>query len=124
MVKTMLKRGAMVGAAAAMMIGFGSSPALAGNLGIQLPNGRGYMTFIDDGDIFIVCDTKKDGHGVTGYVRTVDTDGNIVIAETIDDGGDAGCDQKSHNIIGKQPYDMVLCWNGGGACVGSRYFHE
>ncbi|MCT9107839.1 hypothetical protein ACFWD7_03975 [Streptomyces mirabilis] len=33
---------------------------------INLPSGRGYRHFHDDGDVFSVCDTKADGYGVTG----------------------------------------------------------
>ncbi|MFE4540899.1 hypothetical protein ACFRKB_38535 [Streptomyces scopuliridis] len=124
MAKTVLTRGAMIGAAAAVLIGFASAPASAANFGIQLPNGRGYMTFIDGGDEFIVCDTKVDDHGVTGYLRTVTTDGRIVTVDTWSDGGDSGCGGGTHDIIGNQPHDMVLCWHGGGACVVSRVFDE
>lgn len=122
--RTILKRGAVVGAAATVMFGVASSPAFAANVGIQLPNGRGSMTFIDDGDKFTVCDTKADDHGVTGKVRQLRADGRIVVILTIDDGGDAGCDTKSIDIIGTTPQDMQLCWNGGGACVVSPVIRE
>lgn len=123
MVKTMLKRGAVVGATAAVMIGFAASPALAANVSLSLPSGRGTMTFIDDGDKFRVCDTKADGYGVTGYVRTITTDGRIIRVATIDDGGDAGCDTKEYDIMFNKPHDMELCWHGGG-CVYSPRFDE
>ncbi|MFH9003794.1 hypothetical protein ACH4E5_11220 [Streptomyces afghaniensis] len=121
--KTMLKRGAMVGAAAAMAIGFTAGPAAATDVGISLPSGRGTMKFIDDGDKFRVCDTKADGEGVTGYVRQLRADGRIVTILTIDDGGDAGCDEKETDLIGRTPHDMLLCWHGGG-CVVSPVIRE
>lgn len=124
MVRTIVKRGAVVGAAAAVMFGVASSPAMAANVGIQLPNSRGYMTYIDDGDNFIVCDTRVDDHGVTGQVRQLRADGRIVTIATIDDGGDAGCDERSVDLIGTTPHDMVLCWNGGGSCVVSPVIRE
>ncbi|WP_129847886.1 hypothetical protein [Streptomyces sp. SCA2-2] len=49
-----------------MLIGFTAAPAAAANAGVELPYDRGDMTFIDDGDVFKVCDTKPDVHGVTG----------------------------------------------------------
>ncbi|KND30843.1 hypothetical protein [Streptomyces acidiscabies] len=102
--KTAVKRAGIVA------IGFASSPAMASNVGISLPNGRGTMTFIDDGDKFRVCDTRVDDHGVTIL--------------TIDDGGDNGCDTKETDLIGTTPHDMILCWNGGGACVVSPVIRE
>jgi hypothetical protein len=123
MTRAMRGRGVMVGAAAAMMVGLAASPASAANLSVDLPNGRGYMRFVDSGDHFTVCDTKADGHGVTGYLRT--TQGSrIVIVRTWDDGGDAGCDGGTHDIIGGRVYDMLICWNGGGPCVVSPVFSE
>ncbi|WP_159054528.1 hypothetical protein [Streptomyces dysideae] len=120
----MLKRGSIVAAAAAMAIGFAAGPAAAGNVGIQLPSGRGTMTFIDDGDDFKVCDTKADGHGVTGKVRQLTPQGRIVVIATIDDGGDAGCDWATDlDLIGTWPHDMLLCWHGGG-CVVSPVIRE
>ncbi|MFE5855559.1 hypothetical protein ACFQ61_20415 [Streptomyces sp. NPDC056500] len=122
MARTMLKRGALIGAAAAMMIGFASAPASAANVGVQLPNGRGYMTFIDDGDKFVVCDTKADGHGVTGKLWTY-AQGRLLSVGTWDDGGDQGCDRGSYDIIGGRYFQMELCWHGGG-CVYSDAFSE
>lgn len=124
MVSIILKRGALVGAAAAVMFGLATSPAMATDVGIHLPSGRGSMTFIDDGDKFKVCDTNADGHGVTGYVRELTADGDIVVEATIDDGGDAGCDTHVVDVYGHTPHDMVLCWNGGGSCVVSAVFRE
>ncbi|MET9516103.1 hypothetical protein [Streptomyces sp. NPDC002994] len=123
MAKTMFKRGAVVVAAAAMSIGFTAAPAFAANQYLTL-SGRGQMTHIDDGDVFRVCDTNADGHGVTGYLRTINTSNEIRTVLTVDDGGDAGCDSKGYDIMFNQPYDMLLCWNGGGGCVVSAVFDE
>ncbi|WP_416972373.1 hypothetical protein [Streptomyces sp. 4F14] len=122
--KTLLKSGGIVAASAAIFLGVASAPAFAGNVGISLPNNRGNMTFIDDGDKFRVCDTRVDDHGVTGYVRQLRADGRIVTILTVDDGGDNGCDTKETDLIGRTPHDMVLCWNGGGACVVSPVIRE
>ncbi|MFI1018159.1 hypothetical protein [Streptomyces sp. NPDC020965] len=122
MVKTVLRRGVMIGAAATVMVGFAAAPASAADLSIALPNARGYMKFTDDGDRFTVCDTRADGHGVTGYLRTINN-GRIVIHGTWDDGGDRGCDGGIRDIYHNSPHDMLLCWHGGG-CVVSRVFRE
>ncbi|MDX3383812.1 hypothetical protein PV682_20435 [Streptomyces niveiscabiei] len=122
--KTLLKRGSIVAASAAVLVGFASAPAFAGNINLSLPSGRGTMTFIDDGDKFRVCDTKADGYGVTGYVQTINTRGDIITVATIDDGGDAGCDTKEYDIYLNKPHEMKLCWHGGGACVYSGTFDE
>ena len=122
--KTLLKRGGVVAASAAIDFGFATSPAMATDVSISLPDGRGTMKFIDDGDKFRVCDTKADGHGVTGYVRQLRADGRIVTILTIDDGGDNGCDTKETDLLGRTPHDMVLCWNGGGACKTSAVIRE
>ncbi|GGK16208.1 hypothetical protein GCM10011583_55120 [Streptomyces camponoticapitis] len=123
--RTMLKRGVVVGAAAAMMVGFASAPASAANLGIQLPNSRGTMTFTDSGDIFTVCDTRADGHGVTGTLRALNhLTGQIVVIDSWDDGGDSGCDGGNQDVRSNTAHDMVLCWHGGGACKVSRVFKE
>ncbi|AXQ56723.1 hypothetical protein ACFVDU_02980 [Streptomyces albidoflavus] len=124
MANAMLKRGAMVGAAAAVAVGFASAPAAAANVDIRLPSDRGLMTYIDNGDRFTVCDTKADGYGVTGYVRKLRTDGKIITVKTIDDGGDAGCDSATVDLIGTWPHDMMLCWHGGGTCVISPVIRE
>ncbi|NGO47381.1 hypothetical protein [Streptomyces ureilyticus] len=124
MAKAMLRRGALIGSAAAAMIGFAAAPAAA-NAGVELPYDRGDMTFIDDGDRFAVCDSRADGHGVTGYLRTINHNtGDIVTLDSWDDGGDKGCDGGNFDVRGNKAHDMVLCWHGGGACVVSRVFKE
>ncbi|MBW1597847.1 hypothetical protein [Streptomyces sp. JJ38] len=123
MINSKYARVGLVSAATATMLLFTATPALAANFRISLPYDRGYMQYIDDGDVFTVCDTKADGHGVTGYVRRLMLDGRIITLATIDDGGDAGCDKKGVDI-NRQAHDIVLCWNGGGPCVVSRPFEE
>jgi len=122
--RTMLKRGGIVAASAAVAFGFATSPAMATDVSISLPDGRGTMKFIDDGDKFRVCDTRADGHGVTGIVRQLRADGRIVTILTIDDGGDEGCDTKETDLLGRTPHDMKLCWNDSNVCVTSPVIRE
>lgn len=58
-------RVAVVGAAVATVLAgtmptaqAAETPILTGDKTISLPGGRGTMTFIEDGDMFQVCDTK------------------------------------------------------------------
>ncbi|MGW1491021.1 hypothetical protein [Streptomyces sp. NPDC002402] len=92
---------------------------LASNKVISLPDGRGKMTFIDDGDMFEVCDTKADGHGVEGTVRD-----NRNTLLTVNDGGDAGCDKAGYNVGNWFSVQMTLTWDGGGGTVYSEWFNE
>ncbi|MFE6031054.1 hypothetical protein [Streptomyces niveus] len=125
MAKRMLKRGALIGAATAVTIGFAAAPASAANAGVELPYDRGEMRFVDDGDRFTVCDTRADGHGVTGYLRALNhLTGQIVTLKSWDDGGDSGCDGGNFDVRGNTAHDMLLCWHGGGACAVSRVFKE
>ncbi|MGW0665450.1 hypothetical protein [Streptomyces sp. NPDC002746] len=125
MIKAKFTHIAMVGAAAvAMMVG-STAPAMADtNKIVYLPDGRGYIKFIDDGDVFQICDTKADGHGVTGRLdyRTGGV-GNILWYE--EDGGDSGCDNHPYNI-GNWPkeYQMGIKWNGGGGYHTGDWFNE
>ncbi|MGW2566740.1 hypothetical protein [Streptomyces sp. NPDC001537] len=116
---------AMAAAAAATVVGFASVPAAAATGGqiVYLPSGRGFMEYWDDGDKFEVCDTKADGYGVTGKLRTA-VDGRIQEVFTIDDGGDSGCDWKTYDIIGRQAYDMIVNWHGNDLWYNSVYFSE
>ncbi|MGW2265402.1 hypothetical protein [Streptomyces koyangensis] len=108
-----------------MLIGFTAAPAAAANAGVELPYDRGDMTFIDDRDVFKVCDTKADGHGVTGTLRGIShLTGKIVNLKSWDDGGDSGCDGGNYDVRGNSAHDMVLCRHGGGPCKVSRVFKE
>ncbi|MFE9888475.1 hypothetical protein [Streptomyces scopuliridis] len=71
----------------------------------------GHMTFIDDGDVFEICDTWANGTGVYGalfYNSYIGTDGFQRVMTT-EDGGDAGCDKKGYNIGNSGEYIMVIC---------------
>ncbi|WP_393058966.1 hypothetical protein [Streptomyces sp. LN549] len=118
---------AVAGAAVATVLTGTMSTAQATEVGvldsnktISLPGGQGTMTFIDDGDVFQVCDTKADGHGVAG--RLIDNTYNEKIY--IDDGGDAGCDKKGYDVGQSGSFQMQLSWNGGGGDVKSEWFNE
>ncbi|MFC9684726.1 hypothetical protein [Streptomyces sp. NPDC056948] len=87
---------------------------------ISLPGGRGTMTFIDDGDMFKVCDTKADGHGVSG--RLIDNNYNEKLYIT--DGGDSNCGKKGYDVGQSGSYQMQLSWNGDGYDVKSEWFNE
>ncbi|MFG3528849.1 hypothetical protein ACGF8B_19155 [Streptomyces sp. NPDC047917] len=103
------------------MLALGTSTAYAADKGVTL-NGRGTAHFQDSGDKFTVCDTNADGHGVQMSLYRV-SDGKIMW--TINDGGDAGCDSKTYDIVGSTQYYMHLCWSVPGAeCVKSSNFSE
>ncbi|MGW7609419.1 hypothetical protein ACWGKW_19515 [Streptomyces sp. NPDC054766] len=125
MTKSKFSRMAMIGAATAGLMVALSSPAQAtSNKQINLANGRGYMKFIDDGDVFQVCDTRVDDHGVTGILWVRNASGLTSVAMTVDDGGDNGCDKKGYNIGQLASYQMEVCWQGGEACKFSEWFNE
>ncbi|GAB7103818.1 hypothetical protein JCM4814A_21320 [Streptomyces phaeofaciens JCM 4814] len=124
MLKSKLSRLALVGAgAAALMVTMAPSAQAVTDKTIKLPHDRGYMKFIDDGDVFKVCDTKADGYGVTGTLFVRNASGLVSVAATIDDGGDEGCDKQGYNIGQLASYQMRVCWDGGG-CVSSEWFNE
>ncbi|MFF9521363.1 hypothetical protein ACF1DV_05200 [Streptomyces achromogenes] len=121
----LVKRGLMAAAAAATVVGFAAGPAAAADQKVSLPYNRGYMYFTDDGDVFKVCDTYADGYGVTGQLRTLNSTGTgIVTVLTIDDGGDAYCDEKSYDIIGAKSYSMWVNWHGNSSWYESVVFSE
>ncbi|MFF3323019.1 hypothetical protein [Streptomyces sp. NPDC002889] len=120
MVKS-LTRIAITGAAAAAVLTLTASPALAdSNKTISYPDGRGKMTYIDDGDMFQVCDTKADGHGMTGQL----VDERLFPMIVVTDGGDAGCDKKGYDVGNFGSYQMWLSWDGDGGTVKSGWFNE
>ncbi|MGW6564489.1 hypothetical protein [Streptomyces sp. NPDC054975] len=118
--KRVVVAGAAVAAVFAGTATTAQAAALDENKVIKLPEGRGSMTFIDDGDMFQVCDTKADGHGVVGHL--VRSGGATVMV--VDDGGDAGCDKKGYNVPNSGEYQMQLWWDGGGPAVYSHWFNE
>lgn len=120
-------RVAVVGAAVATVLAgtmptaqAAETPILTGDKTLSLPGGRGTMTFIDDGDMFQVCDTKADGHGVTG--RLIGDSYNEKLY--IEDGGDAGCGKAGYNVGQSGSFQMQLSWNGDGYEAKSEWFNE
>jgi hypothetical protein len=104
-------RMAVISGVTAMMVVVSAGTALADNKSIG--DEHGTMTFIDDGDMFKVCDTRADGHGVVGKLIKHDfwtTADSTVL--TVDDGGDNGCDSGGYNIGNLHSYQMRLYWNG------------
>lgn len=126
MISKKLARLATVGAVAATMIAVSALPASANSDKIiYLPGGRGYMKFHDDGDVFEVCDTKADGHGVTGtLLRFNPLTADRVTVLVVTDGGDSGCGKKGYDIGNFYSYNMTVSWNGGGDSIWSESFNE
>lgn len=83
----------------------------------------GYMVHLDDPDNFKVCDSRADGHGVTGKLYMYQQTG-WAHKETITDGGDATCDYVHYNVMEVHLYLMKICWNGPGGICASRKFYE
>ncbi|WP_393058967.1 hypothetical protein [Streptomyces sp. LN549] len=116
---------AVAGAAVATVLAGTMSTAQATEVGAldtdkTISSSHGKMIYHDDGDMFEVCDTKADGHGVTGYVMRYPTD----IMLSVDDGGDSGCDKDGVDITNTSDYMMVLEWNGDYSRVASGWFNE
>ncbi|MGW1491023.1 hypothetical protein [Streptomyces sp. NPDC002402] len=119
---------AVAGAAVATVFAGTVSTAQAADTTIldtnkTISNSHGKMTYIDDGDMFEVCDTNADGHGMTGMVeKLVGSAPKTVL--TVTDGGDAGCDKGGYNVGQLESIRMALTWDGGGGTVRSGYFNE
>jgi hypothetical protein len=110
------------GAAAVMAVSAQQAVAVEN---IYISSYYGSMTFIDDGDVFQVCDTYPDGSGVKGYIKYQPIIGSAGIIGTLDDGGDAGCDKLPLNVGNDGDYQMIFCGQMGlGECVSSRWFNE
>lgn len=110
--KSWLTRLALAGAMALAMVGLIASPAAAVE-NKTLTDSHGAFTFIDDGDVFKICDNKADGHGVTGQlILRSGVDGSRETVLTINDGGDDGCDSQGFNIGNWHTYRMVYWWDG------------
>ena len=126
MTRSKLARLAAIGAATLAVIAGSAAPASAlSDKTLNLPSGRGYMKFHDDGDVFSVCDTKADGHGVTGRlweVNSITHNGGTVLILT--DGGDSGCGKKGYNVDDLHHYSMDVSWNGDGIWYSSEWFNE
>lgn len=112
-----------VAAATVALVGGATAYATADDLGAKAApiakNAYGYITFIDNGDKFKVCDTKKDGRGVVGSVH--DT------REMLDydtDGGDSGCDYFTYDVVEGPEYHLEIERIGGGSRAHSVGFYE
>lgn len=117
-------RSAVIAAGAAAVMVVSAQQAMAVE-NITISSYYGSMTFFDDGDVFKICDTYKDGSGVKGYIKYQPIIGSPDIIATLDDGGDAGCDKLPLNVGNDGDYQMVLCGQMGmGECVSSRWFNE
>ncbi|WP_416977908.1 hypothetical protein [Streptomyces sp. T028] len=120
MVKSKLARAALVvSASATLVVGMSPSAQALTNETVKLPYNRGYMKFTDDGDVFSICDTSPDGHGVSGNVQNAD----MAIVVYLNDGGDDGCDKQGYNV-GIRAVRMHIWWNGGGDDYYSDWFRE
>jgi hypothetical protein len=140
MFRSKLARMTTVSAATATMLVASACPAIAvqaddvgtlANKTIEISQGK--MTFIDDGDVFQICDTSRDGQSVYGavfYDSYIGT-GGFKRVMTTEDGGDAGCDKKGYNIGNGGSYTFVICWGHYPTdalvywpCEGSGSFNE
>lgn len=124
-----IMRAGAIGGAALLALGASATPAMAADIKLYAPDWGG-MEFIDDGDMFRICDLDADGSGVTGYVMYDPSIGSAY-AKTfsngktyINDGGDAGCDKAGINIGNDGNYQMWLCLDSTGRCVVSAEFNE
>ncbi|MGW4874430.1 hypothetical protein [Streptomyces chartreusis] len=126
MTRSRLSRLAALGTATLSMIIASATPSSAdSDKTVYLPGGRGYMKFHDNGDVFEVCDTKADGHGVAGMLwekNQVTQNAKTVLV--LEDGGDSGCAKKGHDIGNVYTYSMNISWNGGGGTYTSGWFNE
>ena len=126
MYKTWLTRLAVAAAMAMALVGLTAAPAAAAT-NKTLVDSHGQFTFIDDGDVFQICDNKADGHGVTGQLQLRSgVDGSLKTVMTINDGGDDGCDKQGFNIGNWHTYRMVYWWNGdkSGTAQFTDFFNE
>jgi hypothetical protein len=124
--KTWMTRIVLAGAMAMAMVGLMASPASADNK--SLGDSHGSFTFIDDGDMFEICDEKADGHGVIGRLVLVKAgiDGSFNYVLILDDGGDAGCDKQGFNIGNLHSYRLEYWWEGnkGDTFQATGWFNE
>lgn len=114
MLKNQVTRLAVIaGSAAALVLGTaGASSAADSYLYLEIDNNLyGTMRHIDNGDDFRVCDTRVDGHGVTGEVQYYSSNFGWVSMDSQSDGGDTGCDTFHENVKEGVQYRMKLCWN-------------
>ncbi|QGV77232.1 hypothetical protein [Streptomyces ficellus] len=125
--KIQYARAAVALAGAAALVAAGSGPAAAADTKLTLKRGGhtiGTMTHLDpDPDTFRVCDTRADGHGVTGKLYMYMAGWQL--KETKQDGGDSGCGYFDYNVVPyAAKYMMKLCWNGPGEVCVTKEFTE
>ncbi|MGA5203067.1 hypothetical protein [Streptomyces variegatus] len=105
-----------------------STAPAAAHTNIVISDNTGKMTFIDDGDVFEVCDTNADGAAVLGRLYYKAIGGDWYVSREEEDGGDAGCDKFGNDINGVGDYQMKLYWLGTGypglKVAESRVFNE
>ncbi len=125
--KYRVAHGAVAVAGAFALVVGATGPASAADTTLKLKRGGhtiGTMTHLDpDPDTFRVCDTRADGHGVTGKLYMYQAGWQL--KETKADGGDAGCDYFDYNVVPyAAAYLMKLCWNGPGEVCIKKEFNE
>ncbi|MFI1356795.1 hypothetical protein ACH4TV_24920 [Streptomyces sp. NPDC020898] len=125
--KYRVAHGAVAVAGALALVVGATAPAGAADTKLKLKRGGhtiGTMTHLDpDPDTFRVCDTRADGHGVTGKLYMYQAGWQL--KETKADGGDAGCDYFDYNVVPyAAAYLMKLCWNGPGEVCVKKEFNE
>ncbi|MFI8326878.1 hypothetical protein [Streptomyces sp. NPDC085529] len=129
---SVMKRMGVAGVSAVVLVGAVASPASAADLTMSIPGG--YMKHVDDGDIFRVCDTRGDGHGIYGelWYDSFYTTGGYKLVLKLSDGGDAGCGSAVHDIGNNGHYVMSVCsggypsgpWPNSSTCTHSAGFNE
>lgn len=97
--------GVALGAASALVIGFsGSAHAADTTVNLNRDGHKlGYMKHEDEEpDSFRVCDTRANGHGVTGglYMYAIYPANQWVKLREVSDSGDAGCGSFEHDLHG------------------------
>jgi hypothetical protein len=128
MPKTWISRVAPVGAVTIARVAGTSGTANAADTWLYLSDidghSLGYMRHLDpDPDTFKVCDTRADGHGVTGKLYMYQ--GGWQLKETVSDGGDSGCGYFDYNVVPYvAKYMMKICWNGPGDICAKKEFTE
>jgi len=124
--KTWIGRLIVAGVPALALVGMTAAPASATTNKV-LDDSHGSFTFIDDGDVFKICDTKADAHGVKGQLQLRSgVDGSISTVMTISADGNGNCDSQGFNIGNIHSYRMIYWWKGdeGGTKQFNSWFNE
>ncbi|MFF7232641.1 hypothetical protein [Streptomyces sioyaensis] len=105
-----------------------SAAPAAAHTNIKISDITGSMTFIDDGDVFKICDTHADGAAVLGRLYYKSIGGDWHVSREDADGGDRGCNKFEADVNGVGDYKMKLYWLGTGypgiKVAESRVFNE